>query len=261
MNLLLDIGNSRVKWALAQSERLVDSGVVRREDSPRWTDRLPRASVAALFVASVADDSAIEVLTMHARSLGVALHVVRTSARSGDLVNGYHEPERLGVDRWMACVGARARADDCSVLVADVGTALTLDWIGADGSHGGGLITPGIGSMRAALRATTQLRPDSLPATDTWLARDTDTAIAAGTLRSVVTLLDSAAQDLAPDRLLITGGEAHWVIDRLAAAWAFCPQLVIEGLALQATREQAESERVAPGLSRRGSQRTREPSE
>lgn len=261
MNLLLDIGNSRVKWALAQGELLVESGVVRREDSPRWTDRLPSDSVDALFVASVAHDSAIEALAMHARSLGVALHVVRTSARSGDLINGYREPERLGVDRWMACVGARARAGDRSVLVADVGTALTLDWIAADGMHGGGLITPGIGSMRAALRATTQLRPDSLPATDTWLARDTDTAIAAGTLRSVITLLDGAALDMAPEQLLITGGEAHWVVDRLSADWEFCPQLVIEGLALQAVREQSGSSASAAGLSHRGSQRASEASE
>ena len=238
MNLLLDIGNSRVKWALAQGECLVESGVVRREDSPRWTDRLPRDSVDALYVASVAHDSAIEALAMHARSLGVALHVVRTRARFGDLVNGYREPERLGVDRWMACIGARARARGQSVLVADVGTALTLDWVDADGAHGGGLITPGVGSMRAALRATTQLRPDSLPATDTWLARDTDTAIAAGTLRSVISLLDSAATDLAPEQLLLTGGEAHWVIDRLRAPWVFCPQLVIEGLALHAAQSQ-----------------------
>lgn len=261
MNLLLDIGNSRVKWALAQGELLVESGVVRREDSPRWTNRLPSDSVDALFVASVAHDSALEALAMHARSLGAALHVVRTSARSGDLVNGYREPARLGVDRWMACVGARARADGESVLVADVGTALTLDWIAADGAHGGGLITPGIGSMRAALRATTQLRPDSLPATDTWLARDTDTAIAAGTLRSVIALLDGAAVDLAPDRLLITGGEAHWVIDRLTRDWEFCPQLVIEGLALQAVREQSNSAPSMTGFGQRGSQRASEPSE
>jgi len=261
MNLLLDIGNSRVKWALAHNDMLVETGAVRREGSPRWTDSLPSDSVDALFVASVAHDSAIEALAMHARALGVGLHVVRTSAHFGDLVNGYREPLRLGVDRWMACIGARARAPNQSTLVADVGTALTLDWIDADGAHGGGLITPGLASMRAALRATTQLRPDSQPATDTWLAQDTDTAIAAGTLRSVIALLDGAAVDLAPQRLLITGGEAHWVVERLASRWEFCPQLVIEGVALQAMHEQQSSLPNEHNQTGRGSQQASKPSE
>jgi type III pantothenate kinase len=239
VNLLLDIGNSRVKWALAQGERLVETGVIRREDSPSWTDRLPRDSIDGLFVASVAHDSALEALAMHARTLGVPLQTIKTAPRFGDLINGYHEPEKLGVDRWMACIAARAQTAG-SALVADVGTALTLDWIGADGQHGGGLITPGIGSMRAALRATTQLRPEHLPAIDTWLTQDTASAIAAGTLRSVIALLDGAAAELAPDTLLITGGEAHWVIDRLAADWMFRPQLVIEGLARAAAQSQRD---------------------
>lgn len=251
MNLLLDIGNSRVKWALAQGERLVETGVIRREDSPRWTDRLPCDSIDGVFVASVAHDSALEALAMHARALGAPLCEVQSAACFGDLENGYREPARLGVDRWMACIGARARTRG-SVLLADVGTALTLDWIDADGRHGGGLITPGIASMRAALRATTQLRSEHLPATDNWLAQDTASAIAAGTLRSVIALLDGAAADLAPDHLLITGGEAHLVVDRLGADWQFCPQLVIEGLARQAAHTQrgrvsATAAPISPG--------------
>ncbi len=236
MNLLLDIGNSRVKWALARAGVLVETGATRRDESIGWTNALPRAQIRALYVASVAHDSAIEALAMHARANGMPLHRVRSRARSGRLVNGYTEPECLGVDRWMACIAAEARGPG-SVLVADVGTALTLDWIDAHAHHGGGLIAPGVTSMRSALRASTQLRPSYMPAVQTGLARDSDSAIATGTLRCAIALLNATAQELAPDRLLLTGGEAEMIAPKLTRPWTLAPQLVLEGLALHAERE------------------------
>lgn len=235
MNLLVDIGNTRVKWGLAREGVLADTGAVWRGELADWTGQLPRAGVEAIYAASVAHDSAADVLAAHAAHCGIALHRVVSAARSGALVNGYADPQQLGVDRWMACIAAQARGEG-AVLVADVGTALTLDWIGADGRHGGGLITPGVSSMRSALRAATQLRPTHMPDEHAWLARDTDSAIAAGTLRSALALLDAAAVDLAPARLLLTGGEAPLVAARLSHVWQIAPHLVLEGLAVHAER-------------------------
>ncbi|MES1923677.1 type III pantothenate kinase [Salinisphaera sp. T31B1] len=235
MNLLVDIGNTRVKWGLARDGVLADTGAIWREGSPDWTSALPQADIRAIYVATVAHDSALEALTGFARRSGLALHRVTSQARSGDLVNGYAEPERLGVDRWMACIAAQARGQG-TVLVADVGTALTLDWVDADGAHGGGLIAPGVNSMRVALRRATQLRPTHTPDEHAWLARDTDSAIAAGTLRCAIALLDAAAAELLPERLLLTGGEATLVAPRLARPWQVAPHLVLEGLAVHAER-------------------------
>ena len=135
----------------------------------------------------------------------------------------------------MACVAAEALGTG-SVLVADAGTALTLDFIDADSRHQGGLITPGVVTMRGALRQQTQLRPRSSREATGWLSRDTDTAIAAGTLRSAICLLDNAVKDLAPDRLLLTGGDAERLAAHLAYDWHVKPNLVLEGLALHAAR-------------------------
>ncbi|GAB3671191.1 type III pantothenate kinase [Salinisphaera aquimarina] len=236
MNLLIDIGNTRVKWALARGHTLAETGAIWRARHPDWTARLPSDSLDGIYVASVADDSAIQALRIFAADHALAVHRVVSTARSGPLVNAYARPERLGVDRWMACVAAQARAEG-SVLIADVGTALTLDWVGADGVHGGGLIAPGVNSMRLALRNATQLRPTHVPDEHAWLARDTDSAIAAGTLRCAIAVLDSAALDLAPDRLLLTGGEAELLAPRLARPWQVVPHLVLEGLAVHAERE------------------------
>lgn len=236
MNLLIDIGNTRVKWGLARDGVLADTGAIWREKDSGWTAALPSESITQIYVASVAHDSAIDSLSAFAIERGLALHRVTSVRRSGALINAYEAPEKLGVDRWMACIAAQARAPG-SVLVADVGTALTLDWVAADGAHGGGLIAPGVNSMRVALRRATQLRPMHTPDEHAWLARDTDSAIAAGTLRCAIALLDAAVDDLSPERLLLTGGEATLVAPRLAQPWQVAPHLVLEGLAVHAERE------------------------
>ncbi|MBS63777.1 type III pantothenate kinase [Salinisphaera sp.] len=233
MRLLVDIGNTRCKWALARDTTLVETGVVSRADAEDWTAALPQCPVESIHVSSVAQPEALSRLRAFAAELGVDLSAAESKARFAGLTNAYREPERLGVDRWMACIAAQADAGG-SVLVADAGTALTLDFVDANGAHQGGLITPGVATMRGALRRQTQLRPTVEHAAPVWLACDTDSAIAAGTLRSAISLLDSAALELAPDRLVLTGGGAPELARHLARPWALRPHLVLEGLAIHA---------------------------
>ena len=233
MRLLVDIGNTRCKWALARETALLETGAFSRADPEDWIAALPQAQVESIHVSSVAQPEALARLRAFAFDLGVDLSVAESRARFAELTNAYHDPERLGVDRWMACIAAWADAPG-SVLVADAGTALTLDFVDARGAHRGGLITPGVATMRAALRRQTQLRPSRENAAPVWLARDTDSAIAAGTLRSAISLLDNAVAELGPDRLLLTGGGGAELATHLAAAWVLRPHLVLEGLAIHA---------------------------
>jgi len=236
MMLLVDIGNTRCKWALGTATCVHHTGAMVRNDAQDWIDHLPTASVAAVVASSVAQPDALEALREYARRRGVALYAAASAARSGALVNGYAQPQSLGVDRWMACIAAQADTQG-SVLIADAGTALTLDFIDAQAHHQGGLITPGVAAMRGALRRQTQLRPNGNDAAARWLSRDTHSAIAAGTLRSAISLLDSAVQNLAPARLLLTGGDAALLAPHLAHDWQLRAHLVMEGLALHAQRE------------------------
>ena len=235
MILVVDIGNTRCKWALAQGTALGQTGVVARADHADWIELLPGGPVEAVHVSSVAQPEALARLRAFADARGIGVHVAVSTTQAHDLTNAYDEPQRLGVDRWMACIAARASGDG-SVLIADAGTALTLDFVDAEGGHRGGLIAPGVATMRGALRRQTQLRPASEDAAPVWLARDTDTAIAAGTLRSAISLLDNAAVELAPNRLLLTGGGAVQLAEHLAQPWTVRPHLVLEGLAIQAHR-------------------------
>lgn len=236
MKLLVDIGNTRCKWALAEASNLLETGVLVRADTPDWVAGLPAMPVASIVVSSVAQPAALEALEAHAAERGVPLQAVASTARAGELVNAYAEPQRLGVDRWMACIAAQAEGKG-SVLIADAGTALTLDFVDGQARHHGGLITPGIATMRGALRSRTQLRPGSEKAPADWLARETDGAIAAGTLRSAISLLDAAVRDLAPARRVLTGGDAGLLAPYLADEWQLRPHLVLEGLAILAAGE------------------------
>ena len=236
MNLLVDIGNTRCKWALGVAGRLAETGVMVRDATPDWVEDLTTAAVDSIVVSSVAQPEALDALEAYAARRGVPLQALASSARSGALVNAYPEPQRLGVDRWMACIAAEADGEG-SVLVADAGTALTLDFVDGQSQHLGGLITPGVATMRGALRRQTQLRPNSEDSAPAWLSTNTDNAIAAGTLRSAISLLDTAVRDLVPARLLLTGGDAALLAPHLAHSWTLRPHLVLEGLALQAERE------------------------
>lgn len=231
MNLLLDIGNTRVKWARADGERLRDSGSIAHREDPAWSARLPAERPAAVWVASVADSAAVESLAAHAGDRwALTPRVVHSTARACGVRNAYARPERLGVDRWLACIGGYHRGAG-SVLIADAGTALTLDFVAADGRHRGGLITPGVGTMRAAIAGGTRVRAEPGEFEPAWLADDTDPAVALGTLQSALSLIGNARRALAPERLLLTGGEAELLAPHLDTAWERVPTLVLEGLA------------------------------
>lgn len=233
MNLYVDIGNSRIKWACGGHCGLEAPGALVLAATPDWAQRLPLAGMARVIVASVADAAPLAVLRAEAGVHGISVHVARTTARAGAVVNAYPRPRAHGVDRWMACLAAHARGPG-SVLVADAGTATTLDRVDADGRHAGGLIAPGLAAMRGSLQANTQLRPGAMRPRAGWLATDTESAITMGTLRSAVALLDRAVVENAPDRLLLTGGDAELLAPYLAGDWEIAPHLVLEGLAYYA---------------------------
>lgn len=231
MNLLLDIGNSRVKWARAEGVRLLATGSLFHRGTPDWPAALPGEPPTAVWVSNVADETVPAALARHTQAQWkLKPHLVRSAAEACGVRNAYSRPERLGVDRWLACIGAFHRGTG-PVLVADAGTALTLDFVDADGRHRGGLIAPGLSTMRAALAEGTPLRVEPGDYQLSWLADDTDPAVALGTLQTALNLVENARRALAPERLLLTGGEADRLRPHLDAGWEHAPDLVLEGLA------------------------------
>jgi type III pantothenate kinase len=155
------------------------------------------------------------------------------------VVNGYADPAQLGVDRWLAVLGARARWPGAA-CVADLGTAATVEAIEVGGRYLGGYILPGIDMGRKALLAATRIPRIEDVETPGPFGTSTAEAVALGARRALSGVIDHVMRWLTRDggdaRLFMAGSEAAAVRGLLDWPVIEAPHLVLEGLALYAAR-------------------------
>jgi len=243
--LLVDIGNSRVKWAKLERGVL---GAQRAAAHAGWTAADWRAHlfdngpVDAVLAATVAGDASAAALTEAARiAAGVEPRFITTTCEAAGVRNGYADPLLLGVDRWLAVIGAYRRVRGACV-VADVGTAATIDVVAADGQHRGGFIVPGPALMVSSLVSGTSdlgaRHESSGPASGARFAVNTRDAMEHGCRLAVAALIDRSVEEAAGGQglpaLLLTGGAAADVRPYLRCAVDCVPDLVLRGLAVLA---------------------------
>ncbi|MDE1178888.1 type III pantothenate kinase [Paraburkholderia sp.] len=168
--LLIDAGNSRVKWAMAQPDgtRLASGVFAHRDASPaqdaafampsEWPELPTPRGVWISNVAGQAVAARIDVL-LDARFRDVPRTTIRASAKQGGVTNRYTTPSALGSDRWAGMIGAHAAFPDEPLLIATFGTATTLEALRADGTFVGGLIAPGWTLMMRSLGEHTAQLP------------------------------------------------------------------------------------------------------
>ncbi len=237
MNLVLDMGNSRCKWALADAGLAQGGVLVYGENFTRALDHsfgaLPRPrNVVAVCVAATGH---LQTLSQWVQShWGLELQSIAPHAAQLGVTNSYKDPARLGADRWAALVAARARLPG-AVCIVDCGTALTIDALDANGVFRGGVILPGLALMRDALLHTQGVR-DVLGETGTALAQSTADGVAAGTLYGLAGAIDRILDEQAvllgaTPQTLITGGDAQPLLALLRHAVQHTPDLVLEGVA------------------------------
>ncbi|CAK0775261.1 Type III pantothenate kinase [Gammaproteobacteria bacterium] len=239
--LLLDIGNSRVKWgmldeqgkisAVASHSRLRDG--IQKIAENCWSDLSP----TRVIVSNVAGNSiASELREWIQERWRVKVEFLIPQTCAHGVVNAYCDPSRLGSDRWAALLGA-ARRQHGHLCVVDCGTAVTMDALSADNIHLGGLIIPGLGLMRDSLITSTAGVRHTWGAEAAILARDTGSAVAGGTLYAVIALIDRVVADLAVElseevTVLITGGDGALMAPLLACHVEYQADLVLHGLAV-----------------------------
>jgi type III pantothenate kinase len=245
--LLLDIGNTRIKWALAHGGRRSRQQAVTHHGDWRVATHgsLARAVATAdcCWCVSVAAAELTRALMLQLRRAGLVVRILRSVRSHHDLINGYREPWRLGADRWAAMLGARAGGfGRKALLVVSAGTALTVDLIDPHGRHCGGVIVPGPGLMTASLLADTAgiarrargSRPTA--ARRKIFASDTRSALQSGTRLAAAALIDKlrveARRKLGHDPIvLLTGGDAATLAQQLTCKSKLLPDLVLRGLA------------------------------
>lgn len=250
MRLLIDAGNSRLKWALSGGSRLTPMDSMSHDDVRRGgfsdlLDELPETP-EAIWVANVAGPSLEAALRRAAPDLAETMwHFEKSRQHCLGLTNGYRQAELLGVDRWIAMVAAFARVGD-AVCVVDAGTACTLDAVDGTGRHLGGVIAPGVGLMQSTLRKDTSdidLHAKLSRGGDAGLfARSTAGAIASGSVFSLAALAERGVRELEQvcghePALILTGGDAEIVAQHCRVSCEIVPELVLEGLNLIAENE------------------------
>ncbi len=246
MRLLIDIGNTRIKWAFDSGNDLQDVGEALHRDMPAaaamaFVSELTETpdAIFAVNVAGIELEKGLQQAV--AGRFGVPLQMVRTSGQCGDVTNGYISIEQLGADRWAALVGAWHQCRGSAVVV-DVGTAITIDLVAADGRHLGGIIVPGIDLMRAALNSDTSdisgfagNSKGPVPGHD-WFGRDTLSAVQRGTLFNARAVIEQAIEEFAGEgntpAVFVTGGDALLVTPLISVPVEHRPLLVLEGLRL-----------------------------
>ncbi len=233
---LFDLGNSRLKCTQVNDEGRLGPVTAFGHDENGFVEALRRHlpdQADSACLASVASPAltlaVLDALTGRFRRISLA----RTQAAFAGVQVAYAQPAKLGVDRFLAMIAARARAPQAWLIVG-VGTAITLDLLDAQGRHRGGRIGPSPALMRGALHQAASQLPAQGGAYREF-ADDTEDALASGCEGAALGLIERslrlAAQELgqAP-ALLLHGGGAEVLRAGLPAA-EFAPALVLEGLA------------------------------
>jgi type III pantothenate kinase len=237
--LLIDLGNSRVKWMWANGGDLEIDSLGQGDIAAFGAAGLAaavRRPVAVLLASVAGPEKTARVTELCSVHWGVEVRPLQSQAEQGGVRNGYREPATLGVDRWLAVVGA-VRHHGKPVVIWDIGTAATLDAVDESGRHLGGWILPGPAAMLDALGRQTELQvPAGLGDTGAIEpGRSTAECIRQGLQAAQLGTLDRFLSHVSArigrlPKVVVTGGAAETASRCLGRDCVHDPWLVFRGM-------------------------------
>ena len=242
MILLIDIGNTRIKWAVLNGRDVGAQAALVHENLGqdeliKALKSLPRPE--RILVSNVGGARAAELVRVAAAQIwSVQPEFVESSASACGVRNAYTEPAKLGVDRWLAVIAAHGLERRAACIVS-VGTAMTIDAVDRTGQHLGGVIVPGPDLMVSSLlRNTSEIarRAEQGSIGEGVFADNTLGAIHQGSVHALAALVERAVASLQsrtgePPALLLTGGASQQFEGLIGVPRKFIPDLVLQGLA------------------------------
>ncbi|OZA28664.1 MAG: type III pantothenate kinase [Hydrogenophilales bacterium 17-61-9] len=235
--LLLDAGNTRLKWAVVEGGIWLAQGSTPYRDLSALTPILePHASC---YIASVVRTQHEAQMIALLAPYSIAPVWLTTESQFADVTNTYLHPRQLGVDRWMGLLASRQRSH-AATLVVSAGTAMTVDALSAEGTFLGGLIVPGMAMMQRALQQGTAHVADVDGVWQTF-PRMTADAVQSGIIAALCGAIQRQYAYLAgvagmPPDVILTGGDAETLLPFLDLRVEYVPMLVLEGME-RVTRE------------------------
>lgn len=250
MILLIDIGNTRLKWAELRDGRLSPQAALAHANADRnalLEDMLRSAHAPdRVLISNVGGRGIGDACVAAIRNRwGIDPQILVATSQAAGVTNAYREPEKLGVDRWLAVIAAYSRQQGPACVVS-VGTAMTIDGVDAAGRHLGGVIVPGPQLMVSSLLNNTSeiaARMSNQGSSRAVLADHTKAAIVQGCGHALAGVVDRAIAEMQRNlgtqpKLLLTGGASD-VIAPLIGPHELIEDLVLRGLAIIAESETA----------------------
>ena len=236
MILELDIGNTRTKWRVVTSEscEMWLSGDFNTADIQTGLSQIPFSDIQRVRAVSVVRSASNYLKERVDTECGLVVEFADVQQYSGGLECGYKEPERLGVDRWMALVAANLLRDkNENFAVVDAGSALTVDLCDADGRHHGGYIAPGFNMMKTALGVkTSSVGMHELGKVSLQPGSTTNEAVNNACLTAMLGVINNAVEISSTKHLFLTGGDRELLKPYIGSniQVSVVPDLVLDGL-------------------------------
>ena len=218
-NLYIDIGNSAVKW--------------RTSDSKVFSEDVENFSITALnqfnktWLSAVAHPDIVQDMSVYFETI----NIIKPQQKFGNLTLSYEDPSFMGADRFAAMLGAINHFPESSLLVIDIGSAITFDVIDKNGIHQGGLIMPGMKALRESFE---KFKTSDLSSGLKSLANNTDDAWKQGTYAMMIGAIHyqiESFQSIFSDGVItICGGKAKEFKQELPKSIKFFDNLVLDGL-------------------------------
>lgn len=250
MHLLIDIGNSQIKWGLHQKNSVHEIGRTAYSGadlpelfSAHWGN-LPQPN--RVIVANVASENFVKTLDAWVKKhWQIQTEYLVTNSYDHGVYNSYADHTKLGIDRWMAMIAAwhRLRHHKNAICVIDCGTATTIDGLSVTGEHLGGIIFPGHIMMQDMLtQNTVGIKTHKQTTPDYQFADNTELGLINGCMLATIATIQHMFSFMQnkydkKTRCIITGGNAISLIPAITIPFEYEPALVLHGIAISSEQE------------------------
>jgi len=231
MNLILDIGNTRIKLAVFQEDKLIELIVVLSDNlEKKILEKQKKYQLNKVIVSSVAsiDPKALVILESFQQV------IILDQSTKTPFFNRYKTPKTLGVDRIALVCAAVDQYSQKNVLVIDAGTCITFDFVNMSSEYLGGAISPGVQMRYKSLSAFTANLPELEISEFSLTGKNTEESIHSGVLNGILHEIDgviAAYQDKYSDlTIVLTGGDANFLAKKLKSSIFAIPNFLLEGL-------------------------------
>ena len=240
MKLLVDIGNSRCKFALCESMLLRTTFTLNNTElsedilNNHCSESLEPTSA---WISCVGPEAAFSTINLWiSERFKISPNRVMVTAEACGISNAYHDQQQLGVDRWIAAIGARKVERELDVLLIDAGTAITIDWLSWRNVFEGGVIIPGHHLMHKALVGNTQGIQSNIQQTGRIIGKTTHECVNSGISYGLVGAVERIVREMQIHinkqcRIIVTGGGADSLMRKSTLDYHVEPRLVLLGLA------------------------------